>query len=138
MNCPKCNVEIKPGINFCGFCGIKIDTVSEMKPDLEIISEEKPENKPGTASILIDEKNRVAIDKEMFFVGRTEENDYILNREFVSRKHFVIRKNEDHFTLTDLKTTNGTMVNGNSVKEVILNDNDLIEIGTVKIRFVCQ
>jgi len=47
----------------------------------------------------------------------------------VSRRHAVVRGDESGFSLTDLRSTNGTRVNGRPVETVLLRPGDVIELG---------
>jgi len=46
------------------------------------------------------------------FIGRSSENFIALPDTEVSRQHAVIRIKENYFTVTDLGSANGTLVNG--------------------------
>ncbi len=59
-------------------------------------------------------------------VGREEGNSVQLNDERVSRFHFKIQEDEEKVVLTDLESTNGTKVNGESVKLWILRHGDVV------------
>jgi len=51
----------------------------------------------------------------------------------VSRNHFTLTHQNDAWVLTDLGSTNGTRVNGNKIKEIQLNQGDLIQAGIVEL-----
>ncbi|MCL2305440.1 MAG: FHA domain-containing protein [Planctomycetaceae bacterium] len=62
-------------------------------------------------------------------VGREEGNLVQLNDERISRYHMKIHENDGTVLLTDLQSTNGTRVNGETVQLWILRPGDLITIG---------
>jgi pSer/pThr/pTyr-binding forkhead associated (FHA) protein len=62
-------------------------------------------------------------------VGREEGNLVQLNDERISRFHFKIQEDGDRLVLTDLESTNGTKVNGETVQLWILRPGDLILVG---------
>jgi pSer/pThr/pTyr-binding forkhead associated (FHA) protein len=62
-------------------------------------------------------------------VGREEGNAVQLNDERVSRYHLKIQEDEDRLVLTDLESTNGTKINGESVQLWVLKPGDVIAIG---------
>jgi predicted component of type VI protein secretion system len=62
-------------------------------------------------------------------VGREEGNAIQLNDERVSRYHLKIQEDEDRIVLTDLESTNGTKINGESVQLWVLKPGDVIAIG---------
>ena len=57
---------------------------------------------------------------------------------FTSTRHFRIEKRLDRFFLTDLKSSNGTFINGVSICEAKLNDQDIIRIGETELFFSFQ
>ena len=62
-------------------------------------------------------------------IGREEGNVMQLNDERISRYHMKIHENDGTILLTDLQSTNGTRVNGETVQLWILRPGDLITIG---------
>lgn len=68
-------------------------------------------------------------------IGREEGNVIQLNDDRVSRFHLKIQEDRDRLVLTDLASTNGTLVNGEKTDLRILRYGDLITIGRTMIRF---
>jgi pSer/pThr/pTyr-binding forkhead associated (FHA) protein len=62
-------------------------------------------------------------------IGREEGNLVQLNDERISRFHLKIQEDEGHLVLTDLESTNGTKVNGETVQLWILRPGDLVSLG---------
>ena len=62
-------------------------------------------------------------------IGREEGNVVQLNDERISRYHMKIHENDGTILLTDLQSTNGTRVNGETVQLWILRPGDLIMVG---------
>ena len=78
----------------------------------------------------------IPLDKERITIGRKPQNDIQIENLAVSGEHArIVTVLHDSF-LEDLGSTNGTLVNGNAVKKHILQDNDVIEIGKYKLKFV--
>jgi transcriptional regulator of acetoin/glycerol metabolism len=65
--------------------------------------------------------------------GRTLE--LVVDDHEISRKHAVLRHNDDVWELTDLDSKNGTKVNGTRVSRAALVDGDVIELGAVSFVF---
>jgi len=71
-------------------------------------------------------------------IGRAAGNQVILDDESVSSYHARIEKRGDEYWLVDLKSTNGTFVNGAPVMEARLQDGDLLQFGVqLQARFHC-
>jgi len=78
------------------------------------------------------------IEKTSVLIGRSNDVDIVLAEEGVSRKHARIDTHEDSYSLTDLGSTNGTLVNGIAVEQVALHDGDKLMIGDVLLGFALQ
>ena len=76
------------------------------------------------------------LDSDAMTIGRENNNDIVLQDINISRHHAEIRNmGNNHWTLTDLGSMNGTFVNGRKVKSVALNDADRITLGITDIEF---
>ncbi len=80
----------------------------------------------------------VPLDKERITIGRKAHNDIQIDNLAVSGEHALIVTILNDSFLEDLGSTNGTLVNGNPVKKHILQNNDIIEIGKYKLKFVSE
>jgi pSer/pThr/pTyr-binding forkhead associated (FHA) protein len=69
-------------------------------------------------------------------MGRQNSNSIVIKHFAVSRFHARIDKSGSDFIIKDLKSTNGTIVNGNKVVAHTLSHGDTIGIGKHVIRFV--
>jgi pSer/pThr/pTyr-binding forkhead associated (FHA) protein len=78
----------------------------------------------------------VPLDKERFTIGRKAHNDIQIDNLAVSGEHALIVTILNDSFLEDLGSTNGTLVNGNPVKKHFLQNNDVIELGKYKLKFV--
>jgi adenylate cyclase len=63
-------------------------------------------------------------------LGRSEENDIVLNADEVSRHHAHVSRRGPQTVLTDLKSLNGTYVNRQRVSECVLKHMDEIWFGS--------
>jgi pSer/pThr/pTyr-binding forkhead associated (FHA) protein len=69
-------------------------------------------------------------------VGRTEENDVVINHRSISRHHAKIVREGDRYTIVDLQSANGVRVNNEDYERIELHAGDVVELGHVKLRFV--
>lgn len=72
---------------------------------------------------------RSSLKKPTTRIGRKADNDILFEESVVSSYHAEIRAGRGSFAIIDLKSTNGTFVNGKRVTEIRLRDGDRIEIG---------
>jgi|SRR4030095_2178087 predicted component of type VI protein secretion system len=78
----------------------------------------------------------VTLDKERVTIGRKPQNDVQIENLAVSGEHACIVTILNDSFLEDLGSTNGTLVNGNPIKKHILQNNDVIEIGKYKLKYI--
>ncbi len=68
-------------------------------------------------------------------IGRHESNDIFLDEAKVSSFHSNILSREEGYHILDMKSRNGTKVNGVLIQNSPLQDGDLIELGDLHLRF---
>ena len=78
------------------------------------------------------------VEKEKVIIGRGEDCDVVLRERQVSRHHAHIRRLDSQYVLEDLRSRNGTCLNGREVTgPQILQDGDEIQIALcVRLSFV--
>ncbi len=85
-------------------------------------------------TILIQEKGgeqrRMVFNKPEVTIGRVQGNDIVLPKGNVSKRHARIVLKDGKFIIVDLKSTNGTYVNGRKITSpLVVKDSDKIYIG---------
>src|SRR5207245_1519186 len=78
----------------------------------------------------------IPLTKERTTIGRKPHNDIQIDNLAVSGEHAVIVTILNDSFLEDLGSTNGTVVNGNPIKKHFLQNNDVVELGKYKLKFV--
>ncbi len=68
-------------------------------------------------------------------IGRGDQANLRLPDVGISRRHARLDYDGNQVVLTDLGSTNGTMVNGQRVSAVALNPGDMIQLGTTTLTF---
>ena len=74
-------------------------------------------------------------DVDSVTIGRTEENDVMVEQGNVSRQHAEVVRRGDGWLLRDLGSTNGTWLRSEAVDERLLQDGDAFRIGRAQIVF---
>ncbi len=77
----------------------------------------------------------VDLTKERTTLGRRPYNDIVIENLAVSGEHAALSLVGTQVVLEDLGSTNGTYVNGKTIKKQALQHDDVIEIGKFKIKF---
>jgi pSer/pThr/pTyr-binding forkhead associated (FHA) protein len=87
--------------------------------------------------------NKCPLDQPKLTIGRSSDCDIFIDDAVVSTKHAVIERENDpvskaqiDYYIHDLASTNGTLVNGETVTRQKLNHNDVIRIGWVNFKFI--
>jgi pSer/pThr/pTyr-binding forkhead associated (FHA) protein len=78
----------------------------------------------------------VQLTKDRTTLGRRPYNDIVIDNLAVSGEHAVLQMTGNEVYLEDLNSTNGTYINGKAVKKQLLQNNDTVEIGKYKIKYM--
>ncbi len=76
-----------------------------------------------------DEGKQFELSADTLSIGRDASNPLRLHDTEVSRRHAELRRTADGYRLTDVGSANGSFVNGQSVKDVLLKTGDQVQIG---------
>lgn len=75
------------------------------------------------------------ISKTLLSIGRGLDNDLVIDDPRVSRHHAQITFRHGHYLLRDLRSTNGSFVNSQSIEAVVLAPGDVVSIGGFELVF---
>jgi pSer/pThr/pTyr-binding forkhead associated (FHA) protein len=78
----------------------------------------------------------IVLNKERTAIGRKPMNDIQIDNLSISGQHAVITRILGDAFLEDLNSTNGTYVNGQPVKKHVLHNNDVIELGKYRVKYL--
>lgn len=78
----------------------------------------------------------IPLNKERMTIGRKPHNDIQIDNLAISGEHAVLVTILNDSFLEDLNSTNGTYVNGQSVKKHFLQNGDVIELGKYRLKYV--
>jgi len=78
----------------------------------------------------------IQLSKERMTIGRKPHNDIQIDNLAISGEHAVIVTMLNDSFLEDLGSTNGTFVNGQSVKKHFLQNGDTIELGKYRLKYI--
>ena len=75
------------------------------------------------------------LTRDAYTVGRHRNNDIVVSDAKVSSFHARLDRSPDGFVLVDLKSRNGSYVNGKRVETQLLRTGDEIRMGTAKLMY---
>lgn len=73
------------------------------------------------------------LTRDTYTMGRHRNNDIVITDPKVSSFHARIDRTQDGFCLVDLKSRNGSYVNGKRIESVLLRTADEIRLGTARL-----
>lgn len=155
--CSRCDQETDEEGRFCKHCGhpVEGEARAEARAGPEAVDDdtlilrlfdERPEEAIGRRARvwLLDPKGEhiaraCELEEETTIIGRQPECTISLPGTTVSRRHAQIRQEGSRFFLSDLNSTNGTLLNREPViGEEALHDRDEIGVGIYRLIFRCS
>ncbi len=80
----------------------------------------------------------MVLEKERTTIGRKPHNDIQIDNLAISGDHAAIVTILNDAFLEDMSSTNGSYVNGQPVKKQVLQDNDVIELGKYRLKYIAD
>lgn len=80
----------------------------------------------------------IQLNQERLSIGRKPQNDIQIDNLAISGEHAVVVTILADSFLEDLNSTNGTLVNGQPIKKHFLRNNDVIELGKYKLKYMAD
>lgn len=77
----------------------------------------------------------VNVKRLPFTIGRSESNDLVLGNKTVSKRHAVLRAQNESLIISDSNSTNGVKINGLKVASHLVSNGEITQIGRYKLRF---
>ena len=141
--CPECEVQMEEGRELCVDCSGEAPFAKTSVEDITGGNTDLP-----SACLELEDGYRFDLEEDEALLGRRDpldgldpEVDLSIHGGFergVSRRHAIIRREEDRYLLEDLGSTNGTVLNKAKVaagEPMILADGDVIHFGHLKAVF---
>ena len=126
------------GYHFMGPVTVNLQAESSLKPGRFGIVAQLRQAPGGTllGALILPSGERVELRERTVVIGRMTEADITLADQNVSRRHAQVRAASGGYLVSDLGSTNGTMLNGQRLAgERRLADGDIVSIGSTHLRF---
>ena len=78
------------------------------------------------------------INQLRVIIGRELTCSIVLEEPVLSRRHCVITQDNNKFYVADLKSKNGTYLNGQRIEKTELEDGDIIRVGNTRFEFITE
>lgn len=134
--CPVCNAPLPEGADACPTCGFKLLGRTQAFSPIAV----QPNANTAPASILEEctlsivkgpqVGNVFRLSSDAITIGRSPQCDIFLNDMTVSRMHATLKRIPGGYEIVDADSFNGLWVNNLNVKEAVLKDGDVVQIGT--------
>lgn len=112
--------------------GMALEEPSQLTQALRMEEIQKAETE---RFVLQTEGREIPLEGPRLTLGRSLDNDTILEDRSVSRHHALLVRRYGRYILRDLDSANGTAVNGQPISECVLHDEDVIALGDVELTF---
>jgi Protein of unknown function (DUF3662)/FHA domain len=90
----------------------------------------------GAGSVVLPSGERISLGEHIATIGRLPESTITIDDGNVSREHAKISPSSGGYIVTDLGSTNGTLVNGIRINgQQRLADGDIVSFGSTHVRF---
>ena len=97
---------------------------------------EAPAGPTPSRAIVVAEGRRMVVGRTGATIGRSRDCDIVLSDGNVSRRHAEVLPTEDGWSVSDLNSTNGVLLNGRRIDgAAALKTGDRIELGTSQLLF---
>jgi pSer/pThr/pTyr-binding forkhead associated (FHA) protein len=84
-------------------------------------------------------RERYPLAKPRVTIGRSRESDIFLPDQWLSRHHAVIEEREEGFWVSDLRSKNGTLLNGEPIRDACrLHPGDVITLGEHTLTYCAE
>lgn len=139
--CPVCNSPMDDLAEACSSCGYHLQGATQKFGAVSLDSNE-PEAMQASSTIptltVLQGKQKgivYSLEGNSAVVGRSPKCEIFLNDMTVSRKHAVLERVADGWSIRDTDSFNGVWVNNTNVDHAMLSDKDIVQIGCFILRY---
>jgi hypothetical protein len=151
MLCARCGHENQTDARFCSSCGTSLTGTDNEETTLTLSAVEAADAEdeleryldglaPGVGLLVVrhgpNAGSSYRLDQPVTAIGRHPDSDVFLDDITVSRRHVVVERDSQGFTLRDVGSLNGTYVNRQRLDEARLKYGDEVQIGRYRFSFV--
>lgn len=129
MKCQKCLKENNAGVKFCAYCGSAMVQSENKNTGFSSPGNSRSGNKTVISPVQPSVNRSYSLNE--LIIGRDSGNDLSINDSSISGKHAKIYLDNGTVFIEDLRSLNGTFVNGNRIQgRIKVKSSDQISLGT--------
>lgn len=139
--CPVCMNEANNDGDRCSVCGYHFQDATEefgaISVEPEGANASTDDEAHATLRVCYGKQEGLVfkLDSDFVEIGRSPKCGIMLNDMTVSRVHAEMERIGGEWTITDRDSFNGVWVNNKAVKNAVLHNGDLLQVGCFVIRF---
>lgn len=107
----------------------------EWSPDVVVSAQSSSLATAAATFVLAYGGRQMPISEAVITIGRSLDNDIVIDETSVSRRHAQLRRRYGQYVIYDLGSRGGTLVNGHPVREATLDHGDVVSLGGVELLF---
>ena len=111
----------------------QVEKTSEMEASEVEAAAEEATAPPGRPFLILGGRRHVNLLLPIISIGRSPDNDVIIEDPRVSRHHAQLRRRYGRYVLYDLGSSGGTQINSYPVEECVLHAGDIISLAGVQV-----
>ena len=125
------------GYIFLGSINVSIEKEENLRAGTFRIDARLKQDESGCppGALVLPDGKRIQIGNRVITIGRLQDSTVCIDDPSISRNQAEVLLRETGYLLSDLGSTNGTLVNGRRISQHVLTDHDQIEFGSYRIRF---
>ena len=137
--CPVCNSPMDDSAESCSSCGYHLQGSTQKFQAVSLDSSEPETTQVAstipTLTVLQGKQKGIvySLEGDSAVIGRSPKCEIFLND--VSRKHAVLERVADGWSIRDTDSFNGVWVNNTNVDHAMLSDRDIVQIGCFVLRY---
>jgi FHA domain/zinc-ribbon domain len=145
--CPECGYNNPESAHFCAKCGAALVVPEEGESTEAFTAPEPPESLDPLEDLGVHDAALIVrsgggrsgetfpVEESPTTIGRSPECAIFLDDVTVSRKHAVLKRDDDRWLIEDQGSLNGTFVNRDRVETAEVRDGDELQIGKYRLTF---
>lgn len=99
-------------------------------------SSRSPAQHRATLTVISDPEERcIELKGDKISIGRAADNEVVLLNASISSHHATLERNGNKMSVADLKSMNGSYVNGTRIQKAHLKNGDILQVGATLTRF---